>query len=137
MENPYSPEDKVLTKQGGVEVEATVRITFNDEVQVRTPDGILRWRNVRTVWRKPVDVVSASDERPAQPAPQQPPQIQPEEVQIQPEYAAAPSPQEAPKESQEPPQENAAEAPKEEVVSCGLPEVAEKIKRTKKGRRRK
>lgn len=49
--NPYRKGDKVRTKLGGKgdEVEAEVTAAFKDEVQVRTPDGELRWRTVRTV----------------------------------------------------------------------------------------
>ena len=50
MANPFKPEDKVRTKLKGSEVEATVRAIWNDEVQVRTPDGVLRWRTAKTVW---------------------------------------------------------------------------------------
>ncbi len=34
----------------GVEIEATVRTTWNHEVQVRTIDGELLWRTVKTAW---------------------------------------------------------------------------------------
>ena len=34
----------------GVEIEATVRTTWNHEVQVRTSDGELLWRTVKTAW---------------------------------------------------------------------------------------
>lgn len=50
MENPFKPNDKVLTKIKGVEVEATVRLIWNNEVQVKCPDGSLRWRTSKTVW---------------------------------------------------------------------------------------
>ena len=48
---PYQKGDKVKTKLSGKgeEVEAEVTDVFKDEVQVRTPDGELRWRTVRTV----------------------------------------------------------------------------------------
>jgi hypothetical protein len=39
----------VKTKCKGAEVEAEVTAVYKDEVQVRTPDGELRWRTVRTV----------------------------------------------------------------------------------------
>ncbi|RYD71119.1 MAG: hypothetical protein EOP84_25465, partial [Verrucomicrobiaceae bacterium] len=48
--NPFKPDDKVITKQQGIDVEAVVRAIYNDEVQVRTPDGVLRWRTAKTVW---------------------------------------------------------------------------------------
>ena len=49
--NPYRKGDKVKTKVGGKgeEIEAEVTAVFKDEVQVRTPDGELRWRTARTV----------------------------------------------------------------------------------------
>lgn len=47
--NPYRKGDKVKTACKGAEVEAEVTAVFKDEVQVRTPDGELRWRTVRTV----------------------------------------------------------------------------------------
>ncbi len=47
--NPYQKGDKVTTACKGKEVEAEVTVVFKDEVQVRTPDGELRWRTVRTV----------------------------------------------------------------------------------------
>ena len=47
--NPYQKGDKVKTQCKGAEVEAEVTAVFKDEVQVRTPDGELRWRTVRTV----------------------------------------------------------------------------------------
>ena len=58
--NPYQKGDKVKTKLGGKgeEVEAEVTAVFKDEVQVRTPDGELRWRTVRTVQPMVVPVTS-------------------------------------------------------------------------------
>ena len=47
--NPYQKGDKVTTACKGAEVEAEVTAVYKDEVQVRTPDGELRWRTVRTV----------------------------------------------------------------------------------------
>ena len=51
--NPYQKGDRVKTKLGGKgeAVEAEVTAVFKDEVQVRTPDGELRWRTIRTVHR--------------------------------------------------------------------------------------
>ncbi len=49
--NLYHRGDKVTTTCKGIEVEAEVTAVFKDEVQVRTPDGELRWRTVRTVQR--------------------------------------------------------------------------------------
>lgn len=48
MVNPFNPGDKVLILRQGVELEATVRTTFNHEVQVRVADGELLWRTVKT-----------------------------------------------------------------------------------------
>lgn len=48
MVNPFNPGDKVLILRQGVELEATVRTTWNHEVQVRIADGELLWRTVKT-----------------------------------------------------------------------------------------
>jgi hypothetical protein len=53
MENPFQPNDKVLTKFKGAEVEAVVIQTWKNEVQVKTPDNVLRWRTAKTVWYPP------------------------------------------------------------------------------------
>ncbi len=60
--NPYAKGDKVLTKLGGKgeDVEAEVVAVWKDEVQVKTPDGELRWRTIRTV--QPIKVVVAPQE---------------------------------------------------------------------------
>jgi hypothetical protein len=50
MENPFKSGDKVMIFRKGVEIEATVRTTWNHEVQVRTGDGELLWRTVKTAW---------------------------------------------------------------------------------------
>ncbi len=42
--NLYRKGDKVTTACKGAEVEAEVTAVYKDEVQVRTPDGELRWR---------------------------------------------------------------------------------------------
>ena len=47
--NPYQQGNKVKTACKGADVEAEVTAVYKDEVQVRTPDGELRWRTVRTV----------------------------------------------------------------------------------------
>ena len=49
--NPHAKGDKVTTKLGGKgkDVEAEVVAVWKDEVQVKTPDGELRWRTIRTV----------------------------------------------------------------------------------------
>ena len=46
---PYQKSDKVTTNCKGAEVEAEVTAVYENEVQVRTPDGELRWRTIRTV----------------------------------------------------------------------------------------
>ena len=63
--NPYTKGHKVRTKLGGKgnEVQAEVVAVYKDEVQVRTPDGELRWRTIRTV--EPTEVVQVAPE-PAQ-----------------------------------------------------------------------
>ena len=47
--NTYQKGDRVKTACKGAEAEAEVTAIYKDEVQVRTPDGELRWRTVRTV----------------------------------------------------------------------------------------
>ena len=49
MDNPFKPDQKVVTKVKGADVEATVAQVFNNEVQV-TADGKLLWRTMHTVW---------------------------------------------------------------------------------------
>ena len=49
MTNPFKQGDKVLTLRKGIEIEATVRTTWNHEVQVRTADGDLLWRTMKTI----------------------------------------------------------------------------------------
>jgi hypothetical protein len=61
--NPYKPDDKVFIKIKGAEVEATVRLVWKDEVQVRVSGGSLLWRTVRTV----KSVASPGAETPAAP----------------------------------------------------------------------
>lgn len=71
MENPFKPDEKVFTKIKGVEVEVTVRLTFNNEVQVKCPDGSLRWRTAKTVWRPtvPADAPSPAADPAPEPVP--------------------------------------------------------------------
>lgn len=57
MSNPYKKGDKVITKYKGSPMEVEVIQVWNEEVQVRTADGMLRWRTVKTV--KAVDAASA------------------------------------------------------------------------------
>lgn len=61
MVNPFKPDDKVLILRKGIEIEATVRTTFNHEVQVRTADGELLWRTVKTIR----SVIAPEPEQPA------------------------------------------------------------------------
>ena len=49
MNNPFKKGDKVTIKLKGQVVEATVSQTWNEEVQVRTPDNKLLWRVPKTV----------------------------------------------------------------------------------------
>ena len=58
--NSYTKGDKVKTACKGEDVEAEVTAVHKDEVQVRTPDGELRWRTIRTV--QPVIVLLAPPE---------------------------------------------------------------------------
>jgi hypothetical protein len=50
VKNPFKVGDKVVTKVTGAEVEAVVTKLWQNELQVRTPDGELRWRTIYTVW---------------------------------------------------------------------------------------
>ena len=50
MENPFKPNEIVMTKVKGADVTATVVQVFNNEVQVKTWDGKLLWRTIHTVW---------------------------------------------------------------------------------------
>ena len=50
MENPFKPNDKVMTKVKGADVQATVAQVFKNEVQVKTADDKLLWRTMHTVW---------------------------------------------------------------------------------------
>lgn len=47
--NTFKKGDKVFTQFMGTQVTAEVASTYENEVQVRTPDGELRWRTVKTV----------------------------------------------------------------------------------------
>ena len=59
MENPFKPDDKVFTKVKGNDVEATVRLVWQNEVQVRLSDGTLVWRTMKTV--RPVEDTAQSE----------------------------------------------------------------------------
>jgi hypothetical protein len=50
MANPFKPDDKVQTKVKGTVVDATVRLVWNEVVQVHTADNALAWRSAKTVW---------------------------------------------------------------------------------------
>jgi len=65
MANPFKPDDKVRIKVKGADVEATVRLVWNDEVQVRTADKALLWRTVKTVWPNDVQGGEPTSQQPA------------------------------------------------------------------------
>ena len=84
MENPVNPfklGNKVIAKFMGAEVEVPVTQIHNDEVQIRTADGVLRWRTMRTVWLSrdkanealirstPEPVPSSAEVAPVEPSP--------------------------------------------------------------------
>ena len=50
MENPFKPNEIVMTRVKGADVTTTVVQVFNNEVQVKTLDGKLLWRTMFTVW---------------------------------------------------------------------------------------
>jgi len=115
MENPFKPGDKVITKFMGAEVEVPVIQIYNNEVQIRTADNVLRWRTIRTVWF-PRSEASAM---PIQPLPSE----------VQPAPEPVPSPAEVL--PVEPPVGEVAM-----VTTCGQ-EEAEELKRAKsKGKKR-
>ena len=49
MVNPFKPGDKVLSMRKGVEITATVRTTWNHEVQIFSDTGELLWRTMKTI----------------------------------------------------------------------------------------
>lgn len=49
MVNPFKPGDKVLAMRKGVEITATVRTTWNHEVQIFSDTGELLWRTMKTI----------------------------------------------------------------------------------------
>lgn len=67
MANPFKPDDKVLTHRKGIEIQATVRTTWNHEVQVRTADGDLLWRTVKTVRSLPAPATNLPADTPQNP----------------------------------------------------------------------
>ena len=68
MENPFKAGDVVLTAIKKSEVEVTVKQVWNREVQVKTADGKLLWRTMKTVWFPPLkDTAKPSTSVPLQP----------------------------------------------------------------------
>ena len=62
MVNPFKPGDKVLAMRKGVEITATVRTTWNHEVQIFSDTGELLWRTMKTIRMVPVgDSESTTD----------------------------------------------------------------------------
>ena len=53
MVNPFKPGDKVLAMRKGVEITATVRTTWNHEVQIFSDTGELLWRTMKTIRMAP------------------------------------------------------------------------------------
>ena len=166
MANPFKPDDKVITKQQGVEVEAVVRLIYNDEVQVRTPDGVLRWRTAKTVWfpKEPESpgeleaalIVTAGAVTPVAEAPvEQPaPQIEASDEEPAPELVEGAEESNAPEvessertEAVDPEQEEVEPQPpvqtpplvdtRPEYGPCGVPETMAQRKRNRKGGRRR
>ena len=120
MENPFKTGDKVMTKFMGAEVEVPVAQIYDDEVQVRTSDGVLRWRTKRTVWFPP----EKANEALIRPAPE--PVPSPAEV-----LPVEPSPQ-----KEEPPIVVTPAVEEPMIATCGH-EEAEELKRSKsKGKKR-
>lgn len=141
--NPYKPDDKVFIKIKGSEVEATVRLVWKDEVQVRVTGGGLLWRTVRTV----KSVTTPANETPAAPVVEAEPvteaAVAPE---AQTDAATANVAQAAPpNESGASPERTnavttsvASAQPSEsgtEHTACGVPEIEADRKRAKKSKR--
>ena len=101
MANSFKPDDKVITRQQGIDVEAIVRLIYNDEVQVRTPDGVLRWRTAKTVWF-PVGAV---------------PSAAAEEISAEPIDTATEAPVDSPAADPEPQTEEAVSAPDSDLAA--------------------
>jgi len=146
MSNPFKPNDKVLTKHKGGEVEATVRLVWKEEVQVRLLGGMLVWRTVRTVRVIPTTVPmedSAGEEAGGTP-PIAPNEESTEPVPATKAFSTEGGPEGtanvdpvAEQTASEPPDHTELESPKAEIVSCGLPEEVADRKRNHKGRRRR
>jgi hypothetical protein len=67
MNNPFNKGDKVSIKIKGQAVEAWVKQTWNQEVQVRTGDNKLIWRVAKTIT---LVEAALADEKPTEDAPQ-------------------------------------------------------------------
>lgn len=88
MVNPFKPGDKVVAMRKGVEIDATVRTTWNLEVQIFTDTGELLWRTMKTIRLAPVGESEPVTEAPS--VEQSPPEeihLPPEESPAQPETA--------------------------------------------------
>jgi hypothetical protein len=154
MANPFKPDDKVRIKVKGADVEATVRLVWNDEVQVRIPDKTLLWRAVKTV--HPLDEPAPASSEPPQtpPPPAEPTAIQ--EASIQPAHPSPTADMAAPAQVEvhsagvenaqpEPPaptpirdtQLHGSDTSAMEVSSCGVPETVADRKRARRNGRRK
>jgi hypothetical protein len=145
--NPYKPNDKVFITVKGAEVEATVRLVWKDEVQVRPPSGGLIWRTVRTVRATATPVA----ETPTEPVVESGPIAQAPAASHESETGAVPVRSEEPPPSNGPSVETESAAadtgaaasaepvqPKVdpiEQVACGVPEVEADRKRSKKSKR--
>lgn len=76
MVNPYKSGDKVLILRKGIELEATVRTTWNHEVQVRASDGELLWRTVKTVRSATPDIGGGTHLATSLPEPETAPEVE-------------------------------------------------------------
>lgn len=129
MVNPFQPGDKVLILRKGVEMEATVRSTWNHEVQVRVADGELLWRTVNTaklIAQAAPETAPADEEAPPSDTPPETPSV--------PEVAEEPEPV-TEQVHQGPPQPAAEELPASlEPLGHdnGKPDRAKREKRLKK-----
>lgn len=130
MNNPFNKGDKVTTKIKGQIVEATVTQTFNQEVQVRTPDNKLLWRVVKTVTLVEAALGTAPAEAPENPAePEAEPTV---------DVPAADSSAEPSTESTLPAEQEAEEEPSAEPEpDNGTPGVSTPYKRTRGRRHRR
>jgi hypothetical protein len=92
MVNPFKPGDKVLAMRKGGEITATVRTTWNHEVQIFSDTGELLWRTMKTIRMVPEGESEPVGEAPSeeQVAPEETPLPQ-EQAPAQPETAVAES----------------------------------------------